>query len=149
MERSKPFINKSGIEIDRGFLLKIIRVEKERITLLKEIPQLVLDITNEPVLDTEKIPWKNDGKDRAKDALAVLIEEIGILPMEVWSDLLVLQTKIMEIVDKTEMGRATTLWPMRYALSGKENSAGPHELAWLLGKPETIKRMREAVVQLG
>lgn len=148
-ERSRSFIEKSEIKVEDKFILNLIRIEKERITLLKEIPQLVLDIVNEPVLESDKISWKNDSKERAKEALAVLSEKIDVLPEEIWSDLSSLQNRIMEIVDKTDMGRATMLWPMRYALSGKEKSVGPHELAWLLGKSETIKRMREAVVQLG
>jgi len=148
LERIKPFLNKAGVRVADDYLLKLIQIERERITLLKEVSQLAMDTISPPALEIDKIAWKKDNKNIAKDVLVYLLKEIELILPETWSDLNLLQTKIMEIVDKTERGRATMLWPMRYVLSGKEKSAGPHELAWLLGKNETIKRMREAVVQL-
>ncbi|MDO8511755.1 MAG: glutamate--tRNA ligase [bacterium] len=148
-ERVKPFMDKVGVKVADDYLMRLIQIERERITLLKEVPGLVLDTISNPVLDSEKIAWKKDDKNIAKDALEFLLDKMGQLSAETWSDFEMLQSSIMKIVDKSEKGRATMLWPMRYALSGKEKSAGPQELAWLLGKDETIKRMREAVVQLG
>lgn len=149
LERVKPFMNKAGVSVADDYLLKLIQIERERITLLKEVPQLVVDTITRPILEIDKIAWKKDNKNIAKDVLVYLLKEIDLIPLETWSDLNLLQIKIMEIVDRTEKGRATMLWPMRYVLSGKEKSAGPHELAYLIGKKETIKRIGEAVVQLG
>jgi len=44
-----------------------------------------------------------------------------------------------------EKGRGEVLWPMRYALSGLEKSPNPFVLAGVLGKKETIKRLKNAV----
>lgn len=44
----------------------------------------------------------------------------------------------------TEKGRGEVLWPMRIALSGKEKSPDPFTLAEILGKEETIERLRAA-----
>ncbi|MDD5739078.1 MAG: hypothetical protein PHY72_04145, partial [Candidatus Pacebacteria bacterium] len=44
-----------------------------------------------------------------------------------------------------ELGdRGKILWPMRVALSGKKASAGPFEIAEVLGKEKTLKRIKEA-----
>ena len=40
--------------------------------------------------------------------------------------------------------RGKLLWPLRVALTGKEASAGPFEIAEILGKEKTIKRIKEA-----
>lgn len=48
----------------------------------------------------------------------------------------------------TEVGRGAVLWPMRYALSGKEKSPDPFSLAQVLGKIETIDRLRNAIAQI-
>ncbi len=48
----------------------------------------------------------------------------------------------------TEVGRGKVLWPMRVALSGKEKSPDPFTLAGLLGKAETISRLRQALAVL-
>ena len=40
--------------------------------------------------------------------------------------------------------RGYLLWPLRVALTGKEASAGPFEIAEILGREKTLKRIREA-----
>jgi len=37
------------------------------------------------------------------------------------------------------------LWPLRVALTGKKTSAGPFEIAEILGKEKTLKRIKEAI----
>lgn len=44
----------------------------------------------------------------------------------------------------TEAGRGKVLWPMRVALTGKEKSPDPFTVAEILGKEETLKRLRYA-----
>lgn len=45
----------------------------------------------------------------------------------------------------TEVGRASVLWPMRVALSGKEKSPDPFTLAAALGKTVTLERIAAAL----
>lgn len=45
----------------------------------------------------------------------------------------------------TEKGRGEVLWPMRYALTGKDKSPDPFTVASVLGKDETIKRLDFAI----
>ena len=40
------------------------------------------------------------------------------------------------------------LWPLRVALSGQEKSASPFELAWVLGKEESLKRIKNAIKKI-
>lgn len=42
-------------------------------------------------------------------------------------------------------GRAEVLWPLRYALSGQERSPDPFTLIGILGKEETLQRIRAAL----
>jgi len=149
VKRSQPFIEKAGIKVEKLFLSRLIQIERERITLLKEIPVLLVDLLNAPVLEKEKIPWKEDDKEKAKNALEYLLVKLDEFDQNIWDNQQLLQKTIIDLVDQSGKGRATMLWPMRYVLTGKEKSAGPQELAWLFGKSETIKRIRAAVVQLG
>ena len=49
------------------------------------------------------------------------------------------------IMSETETGdRGKLLWPLRAALTGKESSAGPFEIAEIFGKEKTLKRIKEA-----
>lgn len=47
-----------------------------------------------------------------------------------------------------EVGRGDILWPMRYALSGLDKSPDPFILAEILGKEESITRLRNAILIL-
>lgn len=48
----------------------------------------------------------------------------------------------------TVEGRGSVLWPLRYALSGKERSPDPFVIAGVIGKEETTKRVRHAIAAL-
>jgi len=45
-------------------------------------------------------------------------------------------------------GRGAVLWPMRYALTGLEKSPDPFEVAHLIGKEATLRRIDGALAQL-
>ena len=42
-------------------------------------------------------------------------------------------------------GNGSVFWPLRVALSGEKTSPPPQEIAEILGKEETIKRIEEAI----
>ena len=44
--------------------------------------------------------------------------------------------------------RGFLLWPLRVALSGKKTSPSPFEIADILGKEKTLKRIKQAVEKL-
>lgn len=48
----------------------------------------------------------------------------------------------------TAAGRGNVLWPFRYALSGREKSPDPFEIAEILGKEETLARITTAVARI-
>jgi glutamyl-tRNA synthetase len=49
----------------------------------------------------------------------------------------------------TEQGRGAVLWPLRYALSGREKSPDPFAIASVIGKDETLSRITSARRLLG
>ena len=40
--------------------------------------------------------------------------------------------------------RGGLLWPLRVALTGAQKSPSPFEVAWVLGKTETLERLKKA-----
>ncbi|HET8574777.1 MAG TPA: glutamate--tRNA ligase family protein [Candidatus Paceibacterota bacterium] len=58
--------------------------------------------------------------------------------------------RIKEIIWKfaEQEGKGSVLWPMRFALSGREKSVDPFTLAEILGQKETLSRLREASQKL-
>ena len=47
-----------------------------------------------------------------------------------------------------EKNKGFMLWPLRVALSGKQTSPSPFEIANILGREKTIKRIQEAINKL-
>ncbi len=59
-----------------------------------------------------------------------------------------LQIKFYSFIDEDlnyEGNKGKLLWPLRAALSGKKASPGPFEIAEVLGKEESIKRLKQAL----
>ncbi len=47
-----------------------------------------------------------------------------------------------------KVDRGYLLWPLRVALTGKKESAGPFEIGEILGKEKCLKRIKEAKEKL-
>ena len=53
---------------------------------------------------------------------------------------------LLEEVETGDKGKL--LWPLRVALTGKKASAGPFEVASILGSKKTLQRIKEAAAKL-
>jgi glutamyl/glutaminyl-tRNA synthetase len=58
-----------------------------------------------------------------------------------------IEKELLEEANKLT-NRGNLLWPLRAALSGKKNSAGPIDLILTLGREKTITRIDEAINKL-
>ena len=55
----------------------------------------------------------------------------------------------MEAIPATGMKNGQVLWPLRIAISGKESTpGGAFEIAYLLGRDETLKRLNQSAERL-
>jgi len=59
-----------------------------------------------------------------------------------------LETNIKQLLEEQDIPRGEVLWPLRVALSGREQSPSPFEIATILGKTESLRRIRLAKNQL-
>jgi len=130
---------------------KILPVIVERINVFSDIEKMAKEgelqyFFAKPEIDTEKLFWKDD---KDVDKTKQRIEKV-ISILEEISDKDFTAEKIKENIwdYATEEGRGSVLWPMRYALSGRDKSPDPFTLAELLGKKETIERLQIAMQKL-
>lgn len=60
-----------------------------------------------------------------------------------------LHDTIMAYIEKTGMKTGTALWPVRIAIAGQQNTPGGFfEIAYLLGKDETLRRLKDGLQRL-
>ncbi len=98
---------------------------------------------NVPTFDKEKLIWKKDkNPEKVSDKIKKIIELISSIDTATFTYDNV-KNAVWNFAE--EEGRGDVLWPMRYALSGKDKSPDPFLLSEALGKDETIKRLTNAL----
>lgn len=132
----------------------------ERISTAKELQELAqageydFYIEN-PTYEKDALIWK---KDKPKE---------GEIPEEIYSVTRERLEKVLSILENIvegsflevkvkeavwpyaeEVGKGSILWPLRFALSGRDKSPDPFTLAEALGKTETLKRIDTAIGKL-
>jgi len=147
-EKEKFHLGKPHFEIsmtkevvELSLLEKIIGLYQERLKKLSEISELT-DFFFRDKLEYDKnlLKW---GQMTDKEIIQSLDKSGKILDKIKEGDWKKeeLENQIMPEAEK--MGnRGKLLWPLRVVLTGKEASAGPFEVAELLGKEKTLKRIK-------
>lgn len=136
---------------DDALAAKLLPVIRERINVAAEIDALARDgefdyAFSEPQLDPEKIAQKGGEKVIALKHLEHIYELWSRLGAESYADPERLKESVWEYA--TAEGRGNVLWPLRYALSGREKSPDPFMIASILGKDNTLSRISAARAQL-
>ena len=139
-----PFFGGVTSEKDRAYLGKVIALEQPRLKKLSEIAERVGYFFSEPEYDKELLRWKKvtdadirTSLERAEKVLSGISDEAAKAKLE------------RVFLDEIGGGdRGSLLWPVRVALSGKKASPGPFEIMEILGKEESLARIRGALKKM-
>ena len=96
-------------------------------------------VTEIPTYDVKKLSWKGDAADTTSLYLKKIIELLTPL-----KDFSAEDVKKAVWPYAEEIGKGNVLWPMRYALTGRDKSPDPFISASILGKEETLSRLDRA-----
>jgi glutamyl/glutaminyl-tRNA synthetase len=141
---------KSLSNFSQEMLKKITPIATERIEKFDDIRTMAADgefdyYFQAPVYDPAKLVWKTDTEENTKTHLLKALELLKTLPE---SDFTRDSTKTAVWEYAESVGRGNVLWPLRYALSGREKSPDPFVLSEVLGKAETLVRIEGAAKSL-
>lgn len=127
------------------FLKKVLTIERDRLAKLTDVGEnnqffFAQDLVYEKAL----LRWKEMDDATLRETLeksSVILEKIS--PSD-WS------RENLESVLMTAAGekRGELLWPLRVALTGAQKSPSPFEVAWVLGKKESLERVRRAIAMV-
>lgn len=98
----------------------------------------------QPLYEANKLGWKGDFNTEILNIHLNKIIEILESISEGEFNLENIKNKCMEYADSTPK-RGYVLWPLRFALSGKEKSPDPFSLIEFFGKKESISRIKYAI----
>ncbi len=140
LEKTKKYLS----EIPDNMLEKIIPIIAQRINKFGDIKDMndrgeFSYFSKTPKYEKQKFIWKNSNKEDTKtniDEIVRLLQNIDFTNIDT------IKNAVWNYAE--EMGRGAVLWPMRYALSGLDKSPDPFTLAFVLGKEETILRLKNA-----
>lgn len=127
-------------------LRAIVPLIRERIQAFGEITELAEEgeytyFFARPAGYDVSLTWKADDPAIARTHLREIGNIVEQIPDHNYTAEAI-EAAIMPYAD--EKGRGSVLWPMRVALSDREKSPGPFTIAAILGKKETVERLRAA-----
>ncbi|MDD4901875.1 MAG: glutamate--tRNA ligase [Patescibacteria group bacterium] len=130
------------------FVGKVIALERERLKKLSEIGEHTkFFFVDNLSYDKAMLVWKKSTPESARASLEDLLKILEAIVDADWET-----EKIEEIVVKyikdNNKGVGDYLWPMRVALTGEKASPSPFEMADVLGKSETIDKIKKAIAKL-
>jgi glutamyl/glutaminyl-tRNA synthetase len=136
-------VTQTGERIKLETLQKIVALYKERLKKISEIVDMA-DFFFKDKLDYDKdlLKWKESNDEEIKNSFILLEKIFDKIKKEDWTKEN-LEKEIMPQAEKIG-DRGKMLWPLRAALTGKKASAGPFEVAEILGKEKCQKRIKEA-----
>ena len=132
----------------REKLFSITNVLIEHITHFGEIRTMIENgdlayFFTAPTFPKEKLFWKEE-TDTAK--LRERLTKVHTILESIESTQFTAENIKESLWDyATAEGRGQVLWPIRFALSGKEKSPDPFQIAAIIGKEETLQRINTAI----
>jgi len=143
----KNKVSEVFVGISAECLKSLVPVIRERITTLSDIETLKNGefdfVQKKPDIKTDMLLWKESNKEKTVhhlEEVIKLLENISAWTSEE------IKKVVFPYADKE--GRGEVLWPFRFSLSGKEKSPDPFTLSAILGKDETLGRIKAAILKL-
>ena len=147
-EKALPWLQKaiSNPTID---LRAVAALVQSRCEILSDLPERVDFLDRLPDYDTALYVHKKS-KTTLENSLTSLQTVLPVLEaQEDWSNDALYQA-LTDLAAREGVKNALILWPLRVAVSGKASTpGGATELCALLGKDESLRRVRDGIARLG
>jgi len=142
-----PFFTSYGLQVTSykdGFIENVLALEQPRLKKSSDIVEATRYFFETPEYEPELLKWKKADLKDAKEKLEFLAKELESVPEKKWNknDL---EKIIKDLIAQNNFETGNVLWPLRVALSGRQNSPNPFELADVLGREESLKRIKTAI----
>jgi glutamyl/glutaminyl-tRNA synthetase len=107
--------------------------------------------------DVRKLNWKENTGEMTRESLLRAEKILTELSDEEWLKRETLEQVLMKAAGdhaqslggiEAGRGRGDFLWPIRFALTGTDKSPSPFDCAWVLGKEESLRRLKKATREI-
>ena len=137
-----PWFDKvlKGKNIDYHRLAELM---KDRTEVFNRVPDMVAFLGELPEYSVDLYTHKKmkSNPEVARTALALCLPVLEGIDEADWNET-VIHDRLMETIANSGMKNGAVLWPLRIAISGQASTpGGAMEIAYLLGKEETLRRI--------
>ncbi len=142
----QQFLENTTLTADeiKKYVKKVLKVEQERLSKFTEIGvdnKFFFKTAEELDFSLEDINWKDNTAEDTKKALVEVKNVLENIPEEKWTEEYI-QEQLLGLAGER---RGDYLFPLRWVLSGQQKSPSPFEIAWVLGKEESLERIKKTV----
>jgi len=145
--RIRPLVEVSypAAKNDQSFTERASLIQ-ERVTFFSDAPEMLSFLYESPMatMDLVASAKQKIEPSMAPKILDFLTAELGKIDSKDWNAASI-TTTLEAALPASGFKKGQVLWPLRAILTGKEFSPGAYEVAALLGKEETMKRLRRGV----
>lgn len=153
LRRAAPFLVQAGLVTEEkladanyvAWLAKAVALEKERVTTLAEVPEAIKFVFNVSPFVAPLLVWRKGTPEEVKKILPEA--RAFVAGLSDWTKT-GLETAVKAWITEKAYPVGGVMWPLRVSLSGQQNSPGPFEIAEVLGKEETLKRIDAALAKI-
>jgi len=143
--KDDQFKTKNNQQVNKSWLKQIIILQKDRMNKLSDIVDLSHLFLDKVNYNPEILIWKDMSKKKVLENLNHVYDCFqNISDKQFKSDFI--QKELEKLSEK--YGTGEIFWPTRVALSGQKNSPQPKEIAEILGKKISLKRLNKAIKYL-
>lgn len=149
-EKIIPFLKGANLisdgNIDKAYIEKIVKLEQGRMKKLFDITQNVQFFFKDIDYDAELLKWKDMTSEEIKISLKTILNKMSRIGDSQFTE----NNLSNAIMPEAEIigDKGKIFWPLRVALTGLRASAGPLQIAEILGKQKTIARLEIAINKL-
>jgi glutamyl-tRNA synthetase len=133
------------IDLQNELVRRAVIIERPRVNTLAEFVPAIAPYLSAEGYEPAILVWKKADVVDAKMQLAGMLEHLKMLDQKTFSEIVLLEASVKAYITDKGLSNGNVLWPLRVALSGREKSASPFELLWVLGKEESLKRIEKAI----
>ncbi len=132
----------AGTQIDYHRLAELMQGRTE---VFNRVPDMVRFLKEMPEFDRELYLNKKQKSTEESLLPALKLARNLLSPLEPWTEANIHEA-LMNGIKDAGMKNGTVLWPLRVAISGQASTpGGAIEIAWLLGKEVTLRRLDAAI----
>ena len=146
-EKALPWLEKA-LDVSKFDTRRLTELLQNRTEVLNQIPGMVDFLAELPAFENDLYLNKKQKSTLESSAAALEAMKPVLEGVSEWTEQNLHDT-LMAAIAQSGMKTGQVLWPLRIAISGKSSTpGGAFEIAYLLGKDETLRRLNDSLARL-